>query len=444
MGVTNSYKKNWIKLFKAGYKFPFDEFINIHISYIIYNDLATSANRTNLIMNIYNSYLSALIGPYSYLMDLSGYKRRSESLYFEYSGFGMTMMPHPKGQKVITVFKGNNSPLKKGDIITHLKNQESLVFTSLEKMKKKMISVALNSDINSYKIFRILRDGKTLEVRMRYQNIRIPSLEIDNLKRNGKVYKVIKLRKFYSTGFCSEIYRQVNNAKNMSGIILDLRDNGGGALNSAKCLASAFLDEHTKMWTLKELSSDLREPKRFSKSVVTYSKNKANIKTPLIILMNRNSASASELVASTLQDAHRGIVVGEVSFGKGLGQKAVKNHIEVPYLSKNENMQLYFTKFLIYRKKGYALHVNGVVPNIFLKFADTTANDINKKTYWENLLERFSWKYIFDFSIYQKWSFAKSDKTKNLRIKKCFHKINTKEMIDPSSDLLDLFRCYKI
>src|SRR5688500_14899189 len=100
----------------------------------------------------------------------------------------------------------------------------------------------------------------------------------------------------------------------MRQLVLDLRNNPGGLLEQAVDVASEFLPRDKTVVSVKG-RTEYNEP-------IVYKSNGSNPSTlPLVILINRNSASASEIVAGAVQDHGRGLIVGETSFGKGLVQR---------------------------------------------------------------------------------------------------------------------------
>ena len=108
-------------------------------------------------------------------------------------------------------------------------------------------------------------------------------------------------------------------AAGMQNLVLDLRSNGGGLVNQAYFIANTFLSEGQAIFTQKGRSQGRAQ---------TYSSdNKNPDQTPLVLLLNGNSASASEILAGALQDHDRALIVGENSFGKGL----VQNPFELEY-----------------------------------------------------------------------------------------------------------------
>ena len=108
-------------------------------------------------------------------------------------------------------------------------------------------------------------------------------------------------------------------AKGMNQLVLDIRDNGGGLVGQAYRVANAFLSTGQTVFTQKGRIDGVTEPYRAD--------NPRPETMPVVVLVNRNSASASEILAGALQDHDRALIVGETTFGKGL----VQNPFQLEY-----------------------------------------------------------------------------------------------------------------
>lgn len=133
--------------------------------------------------------------------------------------------------------------------------------------------------------------------------------------------------------------------ENIDGLILDLRNNGGGSLQEATMLTDLFIDPGPVVQIRHSDNRIMRD--RGSRSMAVYRK-------PLMVLVNRFSASASEIFAGAIQDYQRGLVVGNPTFGKGTVQSLVKVH----------EGELKITESKFYRVSGDSTQHRGVVPDI--------------------------------------------------------------------------------
>ncbi|MEN8175549.1 MAG: carboxy terminal-processing peptidase [Pseudomonadota bacterium] len=189
--------------------------------------------------------------------------------------------------------------------------------------------------------------------------------DIDGL--NGKRIGVIEIPAFYrdfraaSTG--KEDFRSTTRdvrrllaeleKEQVDGLIIDLRDNGGGSLVEATALTGLFLDSGPVV-QIRDYSGDV-EVEKDPDPVQVYG-------GPLAVLVNRNSASASEIFSAAIQDYGRGIVLGEPTFGKGTVQQLIELG---DYLNRKEDIgRLRMTIAQFYRVNGGSTQHRGVVPDI--------------------------------------------------------------------------------
>jgi carboxyl-terminal processing protease len=158
----------------------------------------------------------------------------------------------------------------------------------------------------------IERNGKEMEIPVKREKIEIPSVPYYGMIDNETGY--IRFTNF--TQNCTE---DVRNAliklknENAGKIILDLRSNPGGLLTEAVDIVNLFVGPGN------EIVSTKGKVKQFDESFKT-SKAAVDQNIPLAVIINRGSASASEIVAGAIQDLDRGVVVGQRSYGKGLVQ----------------------------------------------------------------------------------------------------------------------------
>ncbi len=143
------------------------------------------------------------------------------------------------------------------------------------------------------------------------------------------------------------------------GLVIDLRGNGGGALSEATSLTGLFI-EKGPIVQVKDAKGRIRV-KRDRDSSIAYS-------GPLVVVVDQDSASASEIFAGAIQDYRRGVVVGEHTFGKG----TVQNLIDLDRYARNSDERLGQLKFTIaqfYRINGDSTQHRGVIPDIVFPMA---------------------------------------------------------------------------
>ncbi len=197
------------------------------------------------------------------------------------------------------------------------------------------VSKVLKGEPNTAIKVLIEREGvaKPFEVEIIREEIKLNSVPYYGLISDSIGY--IKTRSF-TRNISKELidaYKNMNANNDLKGLVLDLRGNPGGLLNEAISMANIFIDRG------KEIVFTKGKIKDWDKSYKA--KNEAiDTKIPLVVLINRRSASASEIVSGAVQDFDRGVLIGQRSFGKGLVQQTRK-------LSYNAQLKLTTAKYYI-------------------------------------------------------------------------------------------------
>ncbi len=196
----------------------------------------------------------------------------------------------------------------------------------------------------------VLRDDVAIDHEMRRQVIRVASVHRELI---GPSYGYIRLSQF-SENTARDLGRAVDDLQDESdglleGLVLDLRNNPGGVLDAAVDVSDLFLDSGVIV------SADGRS----TDSRFTRSAHRGDILdgANLVVLVNRGSASASEIVAGALQDHNRALVVGTGTFGKGLVQTVMP-------LSKGRAIKLTTSRY--YTPSGDSIHDVGITPDVFV------------------------------------------------------------------------------
>ncbi len=212
------------------------------------------------------------------------------------------------------------------DISQALKNPEAAVFDLTVKRSDQFL------DLKITRSFRIL-SHVTVEKEIGLRN-----------------YSVITVSKF-TRGVCADVTRHIKNLSHepVAGLVLDLRDNPGGELNEAACLAGLFIGMNKKIYSVKYF-----DPLKSDEIVLTT--GSLLFTGPLVVLVNSSSASASELLAGALQDYNRAAIVGERTFGKGTFQ-------EPEVWSKNAKISLFRTQGFYLLPSGASTQLKGVLPD---------------------------------------------------------------------------------
>ena len=228
----------------------------------------------------------------------------------EYGGIGATIKI--KEQRVLVTELYENSPATTSD----LRVGDQLISIdgiTLENLSIDEIGTLLKGAAESEIVLSIVRENQDIDIKIVRKDIQIPAVSFS--KKIAKNIGIIKLTSFTQTSY-SEFKKALTalQKNDVDKLIIDLRSNGGGLLNEAVKIVNLFIDKGQKVVSTK---SRIKEMNR------TYITQELPIAKDMfvVVLVDEMSASASEIVAGSLQDLDRGVVVGNTSFGKGLVQQ---------------------------------------------------------------------------------------------------------------------------
>lgn len=212
-------------------------------------------------------------------------------------------------------YPANKQDIKAGDQVLKINNIET------KGKDRAQISQLLRGPKGTAVDLVLLRDGKEIVKKLIREEIKQPNVTYSGMVGDGIGY--IKLDKFLeNSGQEVKDALITINKENPKGIVLDLRNNGGGILQEAVKIVNLFVDKDLLVVTQKGKNAE---------KTISYKTMNVPISptVPLVVLVNNNSASASEIVAGSLQDLDRAIVIGQRSYGKGLVQQT----FNLPYNS---------------------------------------------------------------------------------------------------------------
>ncbi len=229
----------------------------------------------------------------------------------EYGGMGALIRHSPNYPIIAEVYEGSpahKAGIMAGDIIQKI-NGNSVQDTSVDKVSN-MLKGAPKTSLTV--VVKRFGHSEPLTFEFEREKIHIPSVPYHTMINDSTGY--INLANF-TTSSHKEVDSALRELKsqNLQSLILDLRGNPGGLLNEAVKIVNLFVNkDELVVYTQGQISQFDQEYKTQSKPVDTT--------TPLIVLVDRISASASEIVAGALQDLDRAVIIGERTFGKGLVQ----------------------------------------------------------------------------------------------------------------------------
>ncbi|TAF43981.1 MAG: S41 family peptidase [Sphingobacteriales bacterium] len=295
---------------------------NLDIFASIYKELNMSyvddVNSSTIIKTSIDAMLQNL-DPYTEYVpesDVEDYKMKYVST--QYGGIGAGVFYRNNKVYISDVFEGfpaQKANIKPGDELV------SIDGVALQGKKSEQVSLLLKGPRETAVKIMISREGKIIEKNIFRAEINQPNVSYFGMLENNVGY--IKLDKFLENS-AQEVKNALIEIKknNPKGLILDLRYNGGGILQEAVKIVNFFIAKDVEIVVQKGRNTEKNiHYKTYTQAL--------DAQIPLIILVNNRSASASEIVAGSLQDLDRAVIIGQQSFGKGLVQQT----FNLPYNS---------------------------------------------------------------------------------------------------------------
>lgn len=326
--------------------------------------------------------VSALGDPYTMYLPPKENKSANEDLSGEFGGVGIQLGYKDKTLAVMAPLP--NTPASRagvlaGDLIIKIIDKEN-------KVDKDTSGIALEEAVNLIRgkigtevTLKMFREGKSeaFNVILKRDTIVVASSDLEWREKNGKKVAWVRLYKFSEQLYKDwpEIVSKIKSEKNLGGVVLDLRNNPGGFLESSVMVASDFIPEGTIVSQQSNKGID---------QVYSVDKSRRNLlNEKLVVLVNGGSASASEILAGALKSYKRGQLVGEKTFGKGT--------VQIPEdFPDGSGLHITIAKWLL--PDGKNIHKIGVDPDVEVKYEVPTdaqkKNIKDPKDYPDNQLEK--------------------------------------------------------
>ena len=300
------------------------------------------------------------LDPHSSYMEADAFRQLDNNSRGRYSGIGVEIFIQNNDVKVVYVMEGgaaDKAGLVIGDVITSIDQKD---------LRGQHMQLAIDS----------LRGevGSTVEITVRHENGEVSSHElVRDFVEVASVFSRpvdVDYGYFQVTHFtrrsADELLEQIEHMQGyhegpLKGIVLDLRNNPGGVLIPAVTMADGFLDDGLIVSTRGRAENQLEysaEPGQWLDGV------------PMVVLVNRSSASASEVLAGALQDHGRALIVGEKTFGKGSVQSVLN-------LRNGSGIRLTTSRY--YTPNGRSIQAEGILPDVEITAVQVIENDDERK-----------------------------------------------------------------
>lgn len=281
---------------------------------LVEQNFARKVNTEDMVENAIRGMLSTL-DPHSSFFAVADYNKLQEEQQGHYYGLGISIRAEAPGSGRVVVVDppapgtpAYKAGIQAGDVIARVNGEpiddwdmNEQVIPNLKGPKGTTVNVTID------------RPGVAQPLEFTVERDEIPLYTIKYAFHIQPGLGYIRIDKFSETTG-NELANTLSelDQKSLKGLILDLRDNPGGSLNAAIEVADQFLKEGEVIVTTRSRGNILDRTYRAPQG--------AHAKYPMLVLVNRNSASASEIVAGALQDHDRALIVGQTSFGKALVQ----------------------------------------------------------------------------------------------------------------------------
>jgi len=329
----------------------------------IKTDYVEPVEDKKLLKEAINGMLTGL-DPHSAFLDQEAYKDLQVGTQGEFGGLGIEVGTEDGFVKVVAPIEDTpayRAGVKAGDLIIKL-DDVSLKGISLSDAVKKMRGKP-NTDV---KLTILRKDAaQPLDIVVRRDVIHVKSVKARMLEPGYGLVRITQFQEHTGENLVTainDLYKQSNG--DLKGLILDLRLNPGGLLNSAVGVSAAFLPKNALVVYTDGRTEDSKM--RLTASKENYvrgafkddylAKLPPAIKTvPMVVIVNGASASASEIVAGALQDHHRATILGTQTFGKG----SVQTILPLP-----NNQAVKLTTARYYTPSGRSIQAKGITPDI--------------------------------------------------------------------------------
>ena len=302
-----------------------------------------------------NGMLEALDDEFSYYTDPEVAAQRNQDLQGSFEGIGAVLSPLNRqtgeGVKIINVYRDGpawNAGMQRGDVFMEVDG------TNVEEFTPSEVAAVVRGPSDTTVNIKMLRpdEEEPVEFNITRGQIDIVSVESAMLPDN---VGYLSLKTFSNQQLYDQMVEQLEllEEQGATSLILDMRDNGGGLLNQGILVADEFLSEGDIVF---ERARDVT--RRLARA------DAEMFDLPMVVLVNDNSASASEIVAGALQENGRATVIGEQTFGKGVAQNVI---------SLSDGGQLAYVSFEWLTPNRNSISETGITPDIFAE--DTRTPD---------------------------------------------------------------------
>ena len=381
----------------------------------------------------FSIYLNSFVSQYdpntSYL-DPEDRDRFNIDMSGNYAGIGAVLRKKVDKIEITELISGGpawrNNSLEKGDVILKVRQENDSEPVSIVGYRL-ADAVKLIKGEKGTNVFLTIKkvDGTVNEISIERDIVLLEETYIKSslVEKDGNNYGIINIPKFYidfenqdNRDAAKDLKIEINRLKEqgVQGLVIDLRNNGGGSLKTVVDMAGMFIE-----------SGPVVQVKYFDKEKQVLRDRDRSIlwKGPLVILVNEGSASASEILAAAMQDYERAIIIGgNQTWGKGTVQNVFPLNRMVRGNTKGDLGALRYTTQKYYRVNGGSVQLEGVKSDINLpfryKYLDFGEKDSDNPLQWDEIenINYQKWNSNFDFEFAIKNSQKRMNESEHLKL----------------------------
>lgn len=305
---------------------------------------------------IYKGMVDSLGDPYTVYYNSEEYKQFTSSSSGTYSGIGVAVSQNVTtgAITIVKTFKkgsGEKEGMKPGDVIYKVEGKK------IEGLELSKVVSMIKGEEGTFVKVTVLRDGKEIEFNLKRKKLEVDTVNYRMEERSGKKIGYISVSEFDEVT-ASQFKNAISelSQEGMEGLVIDLRDNPGGLLDVTCEMLDRMIKKGLLVYTVdkngKRVDEDATDSDSFDK--------------PVAILVNGNSASASEVFSGAMKDYKAATLVGTRTFGKGIVQSIV------PF-GDGTAMKVTVSKY--YTPNGVNIHGTGIEPDVVVELSkDATKN----------------------------------------------------------------------
>ena len=321
---------------------------------------------TKLIDSAIDGMVKSLGDPHSNYLDPEMYKMLMEQTQGSFGGIGVIMgQGKDNSIRIVSVMEdspGQKAGLAEGDQIMAVDG------TSVDELPFDQVAAHVRGEAGTNVVLTIMRDGQQMDFTITRDNIKLKTVGHEMLDDSIGYIQIASFSEDTAKEF-TDAYTDLQN-NGMKGMIIDLRNDPGGLLTACVDIAKQIVPKGTIVSiTDKDGNTE------------TYTSDLAETKYPIVVLINKNSASASEILAGALQDTGAAELVGTTSYGKGSVQTILP-------MSGEDAVKLTIAKY--YTPSGRSIDGTGITPDVQVDMDESASSDIQLAKAIEILKQKLS------------------------------------------------------